>query len=292
MKHLLIIASLFAVVLLQQGCFKNDPIDVPAYIYLNNINLAITDPATQGSGSAKIIDAWVSVDGQLIGVKDFPVLLPVLFNDSFAANTIKVGAGIEKNGISGSRLMYPFYARYETQRALERGKIDTLFPVVNYDPNCTIRLVENFENAGVDFGYNLDQDSITTVVKDYANVFEGTASGRFVFNDSSSVLAVATSSFSNLQGASTAFPVYIELNYKTDVAVEIGVIAFNGNIQTDVAYLGGVNPSTSWKKIYFDITNKVWELQAQKYALTFRAFKNDSVPNPNTYIDNLKILHY
>lgn len=275
------------------SCFKNDPIDVPAYIYVPAVNVQVVDPATQGSASSQINDAWVSVDGQLVGANALPVLLPSFFNDSLSSNKVRIGAGIYDNGASNVRLIYPFYTRYEEYRDLEPGQIDTIYPVFEYDPNATVILVEDFEGPGTNFGYDIDDIDTTIFAKTQESVFEGNYSGILVFDSVESMSQVATSvQYSGLQSASTSFPVYVEIDCKTNLRLDVGLVAFNGNIQTEVSYFVGVNPGSEWKKIYFNFTTKIFEIAAQEYALTFRAFKNDTVPEPKVFIDNIKILHY
>lgn len=275
------------------ACFKSKPIDVPAYIYIGAVDFQIQDSLLQGSASHNIPDVWISVDGQLIGAKTLPVKLPAFYNDSLDMNMIRIAPGIYENGAGNVRQIYPFYRRHEEQRKLEPGKVDTFYPVFRYEPTANIILVDDFEGAGTNFGYDLDGIDTTTFIQSQEDVFEGNWSGKLVFDSVNRVAQVATSmQYSNLQNSSTTFPVYIELNCKTDVPLDVGLVGFVGNVQTEVQYFVGVNPGSGWKKLYFNCTTRLFQMQAQKYGLAFRAVRTDANPNPKVYIDNVKILHY
>jgi hypothetical protein len=56
------------------GCVKENA--VPAYIYIPAFSL--TTKTGEGTTSQKITDAWVYVDGQINGVFQMPITLPVV----------------------------------------------------------------------------------------------------------------------------------------------------------------------------------------------------------------------
>ena len=70
----------------------------PAYIKINDIEL-------NNSSTDKITDAWVYIENQLQGVYELPAKFPVL---ETGVKEIRIKAGIKNNGISSSRVFYPF----------------------------------------------------------------------------------------------------------------------------------------------------------------------------------------
>ena len=56
------------------ACSKGEK--VPAYLEVASVTLTTTPE--QGASTSKITDAWISVDGTLIGVWELPARLPVL----------------------------------------------------------------------------------------------------------------------------------------------------------------------------------------------------------------------
>ena len=281
-------------VLFLSGCFKGKGPSVPAYIYVESIPLIITDASTQGSGSTNIKDAWITVDGQLIGTNNLPALLPVILDEAFTQHDIRIAAGILDNGITSTRTRYPFYLPYEITKELSPGEIDTLSPFVYYDSDATIRWIEDFDQNGISLGGDKDNNEDTFIEKTQEQVFEGTNSGKLIFDDSTNLCAVESSlQFTNLQPDGTSFPVYLEMDYRTDVNIEIALTMYQNSILIDTDYIGGVKSSTgAWKKVYFNFTERVLGTGADEFGLVFRSFKNDSVPDPNVYIDNIKLLHY
>ena len=94
---------------------------VPAYLHVDSFSVK-TDPLTQGSSSHRIVDAWVFVDGNIVGAFEMPVNVPVL---SAGMHKVTVRPGILVNGIAATRSIYPFYSGYDTVMNLESAKINT-----------------------------------------------------------------------------------------------------------------------------------------------------------------------
>ncbi|MCP4441431.1 MAG: hypothetical protein GY810_21195 [Aureispira sp.] len=277
------------------SCIKDKSPNVPAYIYVPAIDFQAGNG--QGSSSSNITDAWITVDGNLIGVKDLPALLPVIIDDYSVSHTVRIAAGIKDNGLSNENVRYPFYSKYEEQHMLEPGKADTIRPTLIYDdsdPNLEVMILEDFEGPGILFAEDVDGYSTTYMEKTQEDVFEGDYSGK-IYVDSSNWDGRVASSFkySNLQPANTAFPVYLEVNYKSNIPVEVGVIAHYYNGSSNEKYKGGFNPRDSWNKIYFNLTEDIFSLGASQYAIVFRArYPTTHTGAANIYIDNVKLLHY
>lgn len=264
---------------------------VPAYIYIDNIYF--TSDSSSGSSSSAITDVWPSVDGQQLGANTFPCLFPVILDNNFTTHSVKISAGIKENGITNTRIIYPFYLPYVVNLNLESGKIDTIRPTLQYDPAATVIVVEDFEKPNLPiFTNDLDGNPNTFMLHDTTDVFEGNYSGLMVLDTANLDCTVSSSSkFYNLQGVS-ASAVYIELNYKTNTPFQVGLVAHYSNGTTQITYKGGGNASTGWKKIYFNLTAEVYQSNATEYSLIFRALKYADVAQPLIYLDNIKLLHY
>jgi hypothetical protein len=279
---------------LSVGCNYNNP-PIPAYVYVESINFVQRDPAREGSASQKITDAWLSVDGQLLGVKETPMLVPVILSDNGGnPNTISVRSGIDDNAQSSAKIDYSMLTRYVETRYLKPGQVDTIRAITRYDTSVTIILVDDFESTGGAFGTEIDGDTATKMVKvSGAEAFEGQYSGRLLVDTPHLTVEVANNIlFSNLQTLAQASPVYIEFNYKTDVAIEVGLIAHYSNGATRTFYKGGVNPRTGWSKAYFNLTNEVFAAAASSYTVVFKVANYSRLPSPKAYIDNVKLLHF
>jgi hypothetical protein len=275
------------------GCIKDSNPPVPAYIFVESLDFVHRSYAADGTASQRITDAWISVNGQLIGANNLPALLPVILNDTTEDYTVVVRAGIENDGIVNRKFDYPFFTRHTEVRRLQAGKIDTIRASVSYDNTANIRNVEDFEGVGVIFGDDRDGNSNTNIVKSQEDVFEGDFSGKFVLDSANIVCTAATSVFyANIQPAGSAFPVYMEMNYKTELPISVGLVARYSNGATETVIVGGMNPKDTWNKIYFNFTSTVFTQNAVSYAIVFDVVNSEQKPNPKVYIDNVKLLHY
>jgi hypothetical protein len=276
------------------SCIKDTNPDIPAYIYVPNIRFQPVDSTIEGSSNHKFTNAWVSIDGQLIGINEFPYLMPGIIADTSTSQRVRVFAGIDANGIASSKALYPFLDPYEAVLDLQQGKIDTIFAVQSYKPDVKFIIVENFENPGIVFGNDIDQFPNSRLIKQSNEVFEGIYSGQIELDSLNPECYISTTfRYSNLQRPNTASPVYLELHYKTNIPVSVGLIAHR-NIGSDEVFMkGGVNAIEGWNKIYFELTNDIYALNADEYSVYLRVTLTGSgVNDAKIYFDNIKLVHF
>lgn len=120
---------------------------VPAYIHIDSITLEC-DYSQYGANTSKITDAWVYVDGQIIGCYELPSTIPILKS---GPHKVAIYGGIMNNGIAATRSYYPFYKPlvYDNLDLVE-GEIINLSPVLNYydiGEGTTVEWLEGFENT-------------------------------------------------------------------------------------------------------------------------------------------------
>jgi len=287
----LTLGFLVMVVLLISGCIKeNQP---PAYIYIDNIFFESDTSLGQGSSSSAIVDGWASVDGQQLGSNNLPAMFPVILDENFPTNSVKISAGIKENGIGNTRVIYPFYEPHVQNLVLTPGEIDTFRPTLHYAANANVIVVEDFEKPNLAvFTDDIDENPNTEMINQTTDVFEGTYSGLLVLDSANLDCTVATSTrYYNLQPAGTSFQVYLEFNYKTNSAFQVGLIAHYPS-STETIYKGGGNATTEWKKIYFNVTQEVFGTNASEYSILFRAIKHADIEQPLIYLDNIKLVHF
>ncbi len=267
--------------------------DIPAYIRINSSNFVVDSSGTQGSSSSKINDIWLSVNGQQIGANNIPSEFPVIIDPNIGMQQVRLSAGIIDNGISNTRKAYPFYAVKEYLLPMIEGETYTFDPIFTYDSSATIINIEDFEQPGTAFGDDLDGNPNTSLIKQTVDVFEGTASGQLYLDSANLECTVASSvKQSNLQPPGTSFPVYIEMDYKTNTLIQVGIQSTysSGSVVTD--YFAGINPNETWNKIYFNITELIFTKGANQYQIVFRALNQNSNITPLIYLDNIKLLHF
>jgi hypothetical protein len=116
--------------------------EIPSFLFIDDVELETS--SAQGLPSANITDVWVYTADEFLGVFPLPAKVPVLADGS---SDITAVAGIKKNGITASRLDYPFFSQYNETVELNRNEICSIMPIVNYTID-EFPLVENFEGNG------------------------------------------------------------------------------------------------------------------------------------------------
>ncbi len=265
------------------SCKKNDL--VPSYIHIDKITLNSTYE-TDGSNSSKITDAWVYIDGDLIGIYELPATFPIL---ATGRHDIMVRAGVKLNGIAMSRGYYPFYEAYTGTVNLEAEHIDTVHPTVKYYAN-KIQWKEDFEEGGFTLIKYTGSDTALTKTSDPAEVFEGSFSG--VANLSSDYKYLLTASTEDFAIPQNLSPVFLELNYKTNIPLVVGMIGELQSGDHDRVRALVINANTEWNKIYINLTATAnYTVNVQSFKVFFEASLSDTVPSAKIYIDNVKLLY-
>lgn len=257
---------------------------IPAFIYIPAFSVE-TSPE-EGSSSDNIRELWLTVDGQSLGAYRIPNAVPILTEGSAE---IRLQAGIRDNGITLDPNIYPFYAPATFTRELVPGETDTL-PLVEfrYLEETQFAFVEDFED---------DLAVFEGIERSTAEVFEGEYAGRIELDTLNTVVRLATiGSYSNLTALSPQ--VYVEMDYRSDVPVAVGVAG-----QPDVpgfptvALDAGFLPNTEWNKIYFSLGGLLQQGQFGSVQIVLEAFLTDPQQlGPDgvarVYLDNIKLVHF
>lgn len=270
--------------------------EIPSYLWIAPFEVQTT-LATQGSPSAKITEVWVSVDGSFLGAYALPAKIPILQTGN---HKIKLEAGIKDNGIGTVPEIYPFYQPLEYNLTLEANKIDSIRPKVTYKSGIRFAFIENFENNSHVFqtlvtGNESNKMSVTS-----EGAFEGSGSGLIQLSTQYPAVELATrNTYSDLLAKGAA--VYLELNYKAEVPLIVGVIAYKaGNIGAggQILYSAGFNASENWNKIYFNLTKVVADSKLDEYQIILKTEipKNSdgtiNRSNARIWLDNVKLVHF
>jgi hypothetical protein len=281
-RGLFIFSGLFLFIFLS-SCKKTDI--VPSYIHIDHISVN-TVYEVDGSNSSKITDAWVYVDDNLIGIYELPATFPVL---ATGTHNISVKAGIKIDGIAKSRAYYSFYQNYSVNLNLVAEKVDTIAPVVTYYPN-KIHWREDFEEAGIRIVKYTGSDTSFMGTTNAADAFEGSYSGIAYLDAVRPYLLCVTDS--TLDIPINGSPVFLEMNYKTDVYMSVGLLALTSTGSYERIDAMVLNPNTAWNKIYINLTPGVnTDANAYGFKVFFEANKPDSISDAKIFIDNLKLLY-
>ncbi len=268
----------------------------PVYFFIDNFKLETKSDNSQGSNAHDIRDAWVYVDGQLVGAFEVPVTVPIIASDTVRVTIL---AGVKKNGRSDDREIYPYYRAIQDTLIVTPGNIDSFFPKISYHDSTEFKWIEDFEDRTISFepsGVDIEEDSIRLTF-DANEVFNHSAlnqvSGYVEFDSINQRFENSTiSKFTIPSNSST----YLEMNYNLESEAQIGFYAYTqgGDLidRVNVLYLFKTNGE--WKKSYISLNE---DMSDPRFAnATFKIFiyaKNFSDnPNARLYFDNLKLLHF
>jgi len=279
--YLLSLVNLF----LLFSCKKYKPAEAAFFIRTPNANVATINNTSvqQGSGSNKITDLFLYVDGKFQGVYPVGNLMPIIHKNSHV--TINVFAGIKNNGITDTRIVYPFYDFTTLDTLVESGKTIERPFTFKYGSGVKFEMLEDFEPGNIGLKIvkspesQIDYKLITS-----SDRFEGRSLEMSLTGDSVEAQIESTISYPLPTGSAN---VYLELNYKCTAPFSIGLIGDAGKKDAFI-----FNPQTTWNKTYIQLSNTVNLVPVStKYKIYFRMVKTDDYPEARMFLDNIKLLH-
>ena len=284
--------------LLFSGCDTEEE-PVPAYLTIEPFELKATDPGIHGSISQKITHASVFLlsnnagEVKSLGNLTLPVTIPVLAEGEWELNIDPV---IKANGNSYYLQIYPFYERFTTMVNFQPNQDVVVEPVTIYKDNAVFEFIEDFEKPGNLFDTDRDDNPLTFIENSQDDVFEGSYSGKIMLDTANYVIVAATTNLYQLtfdQGGKF----FMEVNYKTQVPLEFGIIAVDNQGIESPNFEYVVLPKEEWNKIYFDMTDLVATSGVNRFVFVLRAgipYENDNftMNQAEIYLDNIKLIHF
>ena len=269
----------------------NPPEQIPAYLRIETF--VLNTQGNEGSNSHKITDAWIYVGGEFLGAYPLPATVPVL---QAGEQELIIDPGIKDNGIEALPEIYPYYQRFRTTLNLKEGQTETIRPQTRYKENLTFALREEFETVFHSLSDDFDENEATSVSYDTGEAFEGSGSGRIVLTAANPTIEVASNIRLRTLPTDGSAQVYLEMDYKTDTKLDIGLRGYNTNGIGATSYSRGVNAKRSWNKVYINLTDPLIDSQLDSYQLMFRANFPSGEQGFNQseaiiLLDNLKIIH-
>lgn len=286
----LLYCCLLAMVFLLSGCDGEDE-PIPAFVEILPFEVT-SDYASEGSASAKITDAWLWVGTEFRGAYELPATVPIL---STGNQLVTVFPGIKVNGFASRPEINNFYERYETTLDLPAGEITTVQPTTTYKDVTEFAYIENFDGP---HGLDEDEDGNpnTAITTNSSEAFE-IASGVIRLDVDNNVFEASTGI--RFDDIPTNFStVYLELDYKNDVQVAIGLIGHQQGLPEAKQFIFVLNTRPDWNKIYIDLTDELAASRLSEYQIVISAvLPEDRSGNivqdeGNVYLDNLKLVHF
>lgn len=275
---------LFVNLSLLTNCKKYKPAEPAFFIQTQEPKVLTSATFTQGSGSNKITDYFLYVDGQFQGVYPVGSLMPIVNKNKNV--TINVFAGILNNGIRDTRVPYPAYDYFSLDTFVNAGTtIKRPFTFI-YSSGVKFEWVEGFE-PGSGSGVTIKKSPQSDINFRYASAADSYEGRSLELNLRDSLVAQVETSISyELPSGSPS--VYLELNYKCTAPFSVGLIG-----DADVKSVLVINPQANWNKIYILLSNSVSTPPvSEKYKVYFRMLNTSDHPNPVLFLDNLKLIHF
>ncbi len=281
--------TIFSVFILQ-GCEVINPAEEePAYLYIPSFSFQTS--ISQGTSSEAITEVWVYSNDQNLGVYELPANVPIL---SKGNNNIRIFAGIKSNGISNTRIRYPFYAPFDTTLTIEAFQRDTIIPSFAYYNLVEIN-EKGFEGGNFFIQTGTNNGTFSTT-NNPLQVFEGSRSGWGQLEAGMTKLYFKDDDNLNYTAGDNVF---LELNYSCNNTFSVGFITTTGGITSkNLALI--INPTSSgdgltpvWKKIYIDFGFILLQNpNAQFHELYVEAVPSNSQQPVNLFLDNLKWVNW
>lgn len=298
---------LFGAFLLFFSCnrFKGDQ-EIPAYLRIEPWTFT-TNYEKEGAATHAITDAWLYINGSFQGCYEMKThddgvyaLVPVLENGE---KNVHLYPGVKMNGISSTRIHYPFYQPYRFRHTFVEGKIDTVAPSTRYySVDSTLvrfKMMEDFEEINniklyrIDSTYaELNQISHRTNSNawlDPLDTINHHRSGHIHVGDSIKRFCIASGELTGLPAVGNY--VLLELDYKCNSDILVGMYIMssqNGLQDKELIYL---RTTDTWKKAYINFSPTVTE----NYNATYLKFYfRGAVTGDETadyYFDNIKLIY-
>jgi len=256
--------------------------EIPAYLNVDTVTFTASE--LQGTSSQKITDVWFDINGGIQGVYEIPITFPVLNTGTAKA---VISAGIMNNGISATRVIYPFFFPDTLTLDLEEKEIYPLSPHFTYRTVSKFSFIEDFEAGNILLQIAGDSNLVRT--SDVSQVFEGSYSGYIYLNKEHDVYEGRTANSYPIPNGS---PVYLEMNYKCDQVFEIGFYTTLTGVGSISLYKWIINPKENWNKIYLDMGGDLLALQADELQVQVRANFDTTLTESRIYLDNLKLVNF
>ncbi len=289
LRSLMFSVILFFVVSLAISCKRSDSELVPAFISVSEYSFQTTT-SSQGSNSTGITDFWCYTDGDILGVVDTPVSLPLLKQ---GRQTINVFPGIKNNGMGVSRIRYPFYTSFDTTLDIVAGQTYILKPRFRYIDNALVDATRNFESPSAFQEGSVNDGGTFDWFDEPGFPASGIRCGRFTLPSGAGFLSYLDTDYFTVTSGSVAF---LEMDYSCNNTFSVGVYVIQGGSSTKVPVLyltptqSGAEGPPIWNKIYMDLGMVAKQYpNATSYNLFIECSRNEAAL-PVIYLDDIKIV--
>ncbi len=292
-KNLLLNSFLISLILLLNGCVKNNPL--PVYLEIKawtlESNGILNGENAPGELTQNLTDAWVYVDGKLVGVFELPCKVPILFSGQ---KEVTIYPAIRNNGISSTKKIYPFMEPFEQSFNLVEGQTTLIEPKTNYY-STTKFWIEDFESSTIKIDTDQTVSTADIVRESLATISLTGSYGKIGLTSTDMFWTGLTE---QLELPKSGSEIYLEIDFRNTNSLLTGVRAIDETLGTikdnpNIA-LNAQDPSViRWKKIYIDLKEIVnYSGSANKFKQYLVAELKEGSTAETIYIDNIKVVRF
>ncbi|MEX2485841.1 MAG: hypothetical protein WED10_14820 [Brumimicrobium sp.] len=282
---------LFLIIPFLFTCAKEQP--KTAWLILNEWDLnknPNVSTGAQGEMTHALTQAFVNMDGKMLGVFSLPAKIPVVGEGD---HDFIIIPGVKNNGISATKKRYPFLEQFAKSINLKVNDTVSVTPTTQYFEELQFH-IEDFESTT--FKFDTSEESTAELKKgnDPEVLKWGNYYGEIILNDQDSLISIISTFGESLP--KQAAEVYLELDFMNTNSAVTSVISYgNGTYFNDPNIQ--LNPQNAneayWKHIYIDLKEIISTRNTSpinEIALT--AVIDELGTEKYVYIDNVKIIHF
>ncbi len=264
------------------SCKKYKPANPVFYIKSDQLTLN-TNISTQGEGTQNITELYAYANGKFQGAYPVGNKIPIPNPDNKNVK-ITLIAGIKNNGISNTRINYPFYDFFILDTLVPQANIITKNIKFSYKSSVNFPFIEGFD-SGIKMIKSTLSDT-TIIVTNNGTGISGNF-GRVTLSSPNKYSRIETALQYTLP---TGEPnLYLELDYRCNTEFEVGVLGENNEEKSSVR----VTPKDNWSKIYISLADAVnREPKYSKNKIYIKAVTTSALPALTLDVDNIKIIHF
>ncbi len=265
------------------SCKKYKPSNPVFYLKSDQVTVN-TNLVLQGTGTHNITELYVYVNGKFQGAYPQVNNIPIPMLEQGKNVKINLVAGIKNNGIAATRINYPFYDLYVLDTLANQSTIITKNISFGYKSGVDFPLVEGFD-SGIKLIKSPVSDTGVVVTNDGTGITGNF--GRITLSTANKFARIESAlQYTLPKGESN---LYLELDYRSNVEFEVGVLGENNEEKSTIR----ITPKDNWSKIYISLADAVnREPKYNKHKLYIKAVTNGDNPKLKLDLDNIKIVHF
>lgn len=270
----------------------NNCVDVSTFNYDHDLNFDSEHLADLQKHSFTHVNVYVN--NKNLGCWQLPCKVPVLHTAGSDSSVVVLLPAFKKTGMGRTISGYPFFNVLRQNLPLKAGETFNVSdnpPVYKYSAYARFPYFETFSNSSsftpTDTSYST-HSFLPTVV-------DGRTVGEIVLHGATDRFDVSTT---DIALPTYNYYVYLEVTYKTEGDIDIGMKLSTASSPNSVHQLGGIYASNGkWKTIYFDLSSIIHGYNYTGASITNAniIFSGNGVAGSNEthfQIDNVKVIYH